>query len=73
MQGRASDASFRLASPWPQLRVYDMEENQFLACPPHIARTLPDDLLKLMGYQIGFGYGHAGAQADPLAALKQQA
>jgi hypothetical protein len=47
------------------------EENQFLACPQHIARTLPDDLLKLMGYQIGFGYGHAGAQADPLAALKQ--
>lgn len=49
------------------------EENQFLACPQHIARTLPDDLLKLMGYQIGFGYGHAGAQADPLAALRQQA
>jgi hypothetical protein len=47
------------------------EENQFLACPPHIAKTLPDDLLKLMGYQIGFGYGHAGAQADPLTALRQ--
>lgn len=47
------------------------EENQFLACPQDIARTLPDDLLKLMGYQIGFGYGHAGAQADPLEALRQ--
>ena len=47
------------------------EENQFLACPQHIARTLPDDLLKLMGYQIGFGYGHAGAQVDPLIALRQ--
>ena len=47
------------------------EENQFLACPQDIARTLPDDLLKLMGYQIGFGYGHAGAQADPLTALRQ--
>ena len=47
------------------------EENQFLACPQDIARTLPDDLLRLMGYQIGFGYGHAGAQKDPLEALKQ--
>lgn len=46
------------------------EENQYLACPQDIARTLPDDLLKLMGYQIGFGYGHAGAQADPLEALR---
>ena len=27
------------------------EENQFLACPPEIARTLHDDLLHLMGYQ----------------------
>ena len=45
------------------------EENQFLACPQDIARTLPDDLLRLMGYQIGFGYGHAGAQRDPLLAL----
>jgi ectoine hydroxylase-related dioxygenase (phytanoyl-CoA dioxygenase family) len=49
------------------------EENQFLACPQKIARTLPEDLLKLMGYQIGYGYGHAGAQADPLEALIQQA
>ena len=47
------------------------EENQFLACPPEIARTLPDDLLRLMGYQIGFGYGHAGAQADPLETLRK--
>lgn len=45
------------------------EENQFLACPQDVARTLPEDLLKLMGYQVGAGYGHAGAQADPLAAL----
>jgi hypothetical protein len=45
------------------------EENQFLACPQELARTLPEDLLKLMGYQIGYGYGHAGGQADPLVAL----
>ena len=48
-------------------------ENQFIACPPEIARTLPDDLLALMGYKMGpkYGYGHAGAQADPLKALMQ--
>ncbi|MDT5204469.1 MAG: hypothetical protein QOD34_1105, partial [Mycobacterium sp.] len=26
------------------------EENQYLACPPEIARTLPEGLLRLMGY-----------------------
>jgi len=45
------------------------EENQFLACPPEIARTLPEDLLKLMGYQMVAGLGHAGFGADPLATL----
>ena len=47
------------------------EENQFLACPPEIARTLDDDLLKLMGYQQGaFALGYVGDQTDPLAALR---
>ena len=48
-------------------------ENQYLACPSDIARTLPENLLKLMGYKVGpkYGYGHVGAQADPLAALMQ--
>lgn len=46
------------------------EENQYLACPQDIARTLPDDLLQLMGYQIGNGYGHAGGWLDPLTALR---
>ena len=35
------------------------EENQFLACPPEVARTLPEGLLRLMGYQrgaVGLGY-----------------
>jgi hypothetical protein len=35
------------------------EENQYLACPPEIARTLPEGLLRLMGYQrgaVGLGY-----------------
>lgn len=47
------------------------EENQFLACPPETARTLDDELLKLMGYQQGaFALGYVGDQQDPLAVLR---
>jgi len=47
------------------------EENQYLACPAEIARTLDDDLLKLMGYQQGaFSLGYVGDQLDPLAVLR---
>jgi ectoine hydroxylase-related dioxygenase (phytanoyl-CoA dioxygenase family) len=49
------------------------EENQFLACPANIARTLDDDLLRLMGYQQGaFALGYVGDQQDPLAYLRGQ-
>ena len=47
------------------------EENQYLACPPEIARSLDDDLLKMMGYQEGaFALGYVGDQQDPLAVLR---
>jgi ectoine hydroxylase-related dioxygenase (phytanoyl-CoA dioxygenase family) len=47
------------------------EENQFLACPVEIARTLDDDLLRMMGYQQGaFALGYVGDQQDPLAWLR---
>ncbi len=47
------------------------EENQYLACPAEIARTLNDDLLRLMGYQAGaFAMGYVGDLQDPLAVLK---
>ncbi|MEM8924823.1 MAG: phytanoyl-CoA dioxygenase family protein [Actinomycetota bacterium] len=47
------------------------EENQYLACPPEVARTLDDDLLRLMGYQQGaFALGYVGDQTDPQAALR---
>ena len=47
------------------------EENQFLACPPDIAITLDDDLLRMMGYRQGaFALGYVGDQQDPLAALR---
>ena len=46
------------------------EENQYLACPPEVARTLDDDLLKMIGYRQGaFALGYVGDQTDPLAAL----
>ena len=47
------------------------EENQYLSCPPEIARTLDDDLLRMMGYQEGaFALGYVGDGQDPLAALR---
>lgn len=47
------------------------EENQYLACPPEIARTLDDDLLRMMGYHQGaFSLGYVGDQQDPLAVLR---
>ncbi len=47
------------------------EENQYLACPADVARTLDDDLLKMMGYRQGaFALGYVGDQTDPLAALR---
>lgn len=47
------------------------EENQFLACPAEIARTLDDDLLRMMGYQQGaFALGYVGDQQDPLSLLR---
>jgi len=48
------------------------EENQYLACPADIARTLDDDLLRMMGYQAGaFALGYVGDQQDPLAVLRE--
>jgi len=46
------------------------EENQYLSCPFEIARTLPDDLLRLMGYQRGaYALGYYGDLRDPIEAL----
>ncbi len=43
------------------------EENQYLAVPLEIARTLPLDLLRLMGYQRGaYALGYVGDLLDPI-------
>ena len=46
------------------------EENQYLACPPSVARTLPVELVKLLGYQRGaYALGYFGDTQDPLEAV----
>jgi len=49
------------------------EENQYLACPLEIARTLPVQLLRLMGYQRGaFSLGYVGDLMDPLQVVRPE-
>ncbi|MFA5119920.1 phytanoyl-CoA dioxygenase family protein [Zavarzinia sp.] len=46
------------------------EENQYLTTPIEIAKTLPEDLLKVMGYQMGcFAMGYVGDFEDPMTVL----
>jgi ectoine hydroxylase-related dioxygenase (phytanoyl-CoA dioxygenase family) len=45
------------------------EENQYLSCPPHIARDLDPELQELLGYTMGdyaLGY-YSDPEADPVA------
>jgi len=50
------------------------EENQYLSCPFEIARALPDDLLKLMGYARGaYALGYVDDLRDPLDVLMGRA
>jgi ectoine hydroxylase-related dioxygenase (phytanoyl-CoA dioxygenase family) len=47
------------------------EENQYLSVPHDVAVTLPDDLLRLMGYRIGaYALGYIDDVRDPLDALR---
>jgi ectoine hydroxylase-related dioxygenase (phytanoyl-CoA dioxygenase family) len=47
------------------------EENQYLSVPPDVARTLDDDLLRLMGYGRGaYALGYVDDLRDPLAVLR---
>lgn len=50
------------------------EENQFLSVPKEVARTLDDDLLKLIGYQEGaWAMGYFRDFEDPLRAVRGDA
>jgi ectoine hydroxylase-related dioxygenase (phytanoyl-CoA dioxygenase family) len=47
------------------------EENQYLSCPPDVAATLDDDLLRLMGYRVGaYALGYIDDVRDPLEAIR---
>jgi len=47
------------------------EENQYLACPPDVARTLPEDLARLAGYRRGaYALGYYGDLRDPFDAVR---
>ena len=46
------------------------EENQYLACPAEVARTLDPELAKLMGYRRGaYALGYFGDVQDPMEYL----
>ena len=46
------------------------EENQYLSCPPQIARTLPEHVQKLAGYAMGaYALGYMDDIRDPFAVL----
>ena len=46
------------------------EENQYLACPPEVARELPEDLARLAGYRRGaYALGYYGDLRDPFDAV----
>ena len=46
------------------------EENQYLACPPEVARDLSPELARLAGYQRGaYALGYYGDLRDPIEAL----
>ena len=44
-------------------------ENQYLSCPMEIARTLPRELVSLMGYASTGGYGLVGGRENALTTL----
>jgi ectoine hydroxylase-related dioxygenase (phytanoyl-CoA dioxygenase family) len=47
------------------------EENQYLSVPADVAATLPDDLLRLIGYRIGaYALGYIDDVRDPIEAIR---
>ena len=50
------------------------EENQYLAVPMEVARTLDDDLLRLLGFSLGaYALGYVGDGRDPLDIVRDRA
>jgi ectoine hydroxylase-related dioxygenase (phytanoyl-CoA dioxygenase family) len=50
------------------------EENQYLAVPIEVARTLPESLQGLIGYARGaYALGYVGDLRDPIEVLRPEA
>jgi len=50
------------------------EENQYLSCPLEVARELPEDLLRLMGYARGaYALGYVDDTRDPIEVVRPEA
>ena len=65
-----SDAPRRGINVGYTLSWLRQEENQYLACPPEVARELPEALARLAGYQRGaYALGYYGDLRDPIEAL----
>jgi ectoine hydroxylase-related dioxygenase (phytanoyl-CoA dioxygenase family) len=66
----ASDAPRRGVNVGYTLSWLRQEENQYLACPPEVARELPEDLARLAGYRRGaYALGYYGDLHDPYDAV----
>jgi ectoine hydroxylase-related dioxygenase (phytanoyl-CoA dioxygenase family) len=49
------------------------EENQYLCVPADVVQTLPEDLLRLMGYQQGaYSLGFIDGGRDPISAVRPE-
>ena len=49
------------------------EENQYLSVPHEVASTLPESLLRLMGYQQGaYALGYMDDLRDPIEAVRPE-
>jgi ectoine hydroxylase-related dioxygenase (phytanoyl-CoA dioxygenase family) len=66
-----SDAPRRGVNVGYTLSWLRQEENQYLACPPEVARELPEDLARLAGYRRGaYALGYFGDLQDPYDAVR---
>jgi hypothetical protein len=66
-----SDAPRRGVNVGYTLSWLRQEENQYLACPPDVARELPEDLARLAGYRKGaYALGYYGDLRDPFEAVR---
>jgi len=69
-----SDAPRRGVNVGYTLSWLRQEENQYLACPPEVARELPEALARLAGYRRGaYALGYYGDLRDPYDAVSGEA